>query len=63
MNTNKIIILNTLIENKLYFDEFAYREYLQHLIDIKKWENEMINDIKNVVKKYETPGDISLLAA
>ena len=63
MDTNKIIILNTLIENKMYFDEFAYNEYLQHLIDIKKWENDVINDIKKVVKVYETPGDISLLAA
>lgn len=59
METNKIIIIGC-VENKFFFDENAYEEYLQHMNDIKKWEHEMMEDIKKVVKRYETLGDISL---
>lgn len=60
MKTDKIIIIGNVVENNMFFDKESFREFLQHMIDIKKWEREMIEDIKRVVKIYETPGDISL---
>ena len=60
MKTDKIIIIGNIVENPMFFDKEAIREILQHMVDIKKWEREMTEDIKRVVKIYETPGDISL---
>lgn len=59
MEANKIIILGDFSN---HMDKDLYRDYLQHVADILKWEREMILDIKLSARVYEAPRDIPVSA-
>lgn len=59
METNKIVILGDFSN---HIDKDLYRDYLQHVADILKWEREMMLDIKLSVRVYEAPRDLPIFA-